>query len=227
MEQEKWEQVEGFERYLISTRGRIISTVSRPKELKIQTDKLGYKFIRMYPVDARFGYYPNDRGMIPKLEKIHRLVLQTFNPTKDKSLQVNHLNGDKSDNRLDNLEWVTHSYNIQHSWDIGLRDNHMVERGAVKRRRPVVAIHKDGSRRYFASRMHLYFNMKCSRAAISIYLRADDFISRGPAKGYTFQGIDKLPEGEKFEWVEDYKGKIKVYNERFYYNNLRRKKLDN
>jgi len=223
---EEWKQVEGFERYLISTRGRIISTVTKPKELKIQTDKLGYKFIRMYPVDARFGYYPNNRGVIPKLEKVHRIVLQTFNPTKDKSLQVNHKNGDKSDNRLENLEWVTHSYNIQHSWDIGLRDNAMVERGAIKRRKPIVAIHTDGHKRYFASRMHLFFNLKCSRGIISLCLASDKIIQRGPAKGYTFEGIDKLPEGEKFEVVENYKEKIKVYNEHFYYNNLRRKKLD-
>ncbi len=224
MKQEEWKQVEGFERYLISTHGRAISTVTKPKELKIQTDKLGYKFIRMYPEDARFGYYPGKRGMIPKLEKIHRLVIQTFNPTEDKSLQVNHVNGDKSDNRLENLEWVTHSYNIQHSWDIGLRDNAMVERGALKRMKPIVAVHKDGHKRYFQSRMHLFFNLKCSRAIISLCLASDKIIQRGPAKGYTFENIDTLPEGEKFEVVENYKEKIKLYNEHFYYKKRMRKR---
>ncbi len=224
---EKWLQVPGFERYLVSNTGRLISTVrGKAKELKPQQDALGYLHFRLYPEDGRFGSYSPKRGIRPKLYKIHRLVLETFNPTEDTTLQVNHISGDKTDNRLNNLEWVTHSYNIQHSWDIGLRDNAMVERGALKRMKPVVAIHKDGHKRYFQSRMHLFFNIKCSRAVISLFLLKDDYIRRGPAKGYTFENIDTLPEGEKFEVVENYKERIKVYNEHFYYNNKKRKKLE-
>ena len=224
MKKEKWKQIEGFERYLISTHGRAITTVTKPKELKIQTDKLGYKFIRMYPTDARFGHYSGNRGMIPKLEKVHRLVLQAFNPTTDESLQVNHKNGDKSDNRLENLEWMTHSDNIKHSWRIGLRDN-SGEKGGKQRRRPLVAIHEDGHKRYFASRMHLFFNLGCSRALISIILRSGEFVQKGPAKGYVFKNIDTLPEGEKFERVKNYREKIQRYNERFWYKKRNRNKL--
>lgn len=226
MKKEQWKQVEGFERYLISTHGRVITTVTNPKLLKIQTDKLGYKFIRMYPEDARFGWYPNNRGMIPKLEKVHRLVLQAFNPTKDESLQVNHKNGNKSDNRVDNLEWVTHSYNIQHSWDIGLRDN-SAEKGGKQRRRPIVAIHEDGHKRYFSSRMHLFFNLGCSRALISLILESGKYVQRGPAKGYVFKDIETLPEGESFEHVENYREKVQVYNERFWHRKRNKNKLVN
>ena len=222
---EKWLQVPGFERYLVSNTGRVISTArGKAKELKPQQDALGYLHFRLYPEDKRFGSYGSKRGIIPKLYKVHRLVLETFNPTEDTMLQVNHISGDKSDNRLENLEWVTHSYNIQHSWDIGLRDNAMVETGAIRRRKPIVAIHKDGHRRYFESRMHLYFNLKCSRAIISLCLASDKVIQRGPAKGYSFENINTLPKGEKFENVENFKEKIKVYNERFYYKNKKNKK---
>ena len=223
---EEWKQVPDYERYLVSNTGRVITTVrGKARELKPQTDALGYHHYRLYPEDERFGSYGPGRGKRSKLYKAHRLVLETFNPTADTTLQVNHISGDKTDNRLDNLEWVTHSYNIQHSWDIGLRDLHG-EKGALKRMKPIVAIHKDGHKRYFQSRMHLYFIIKCSRAAISNFLRKDDFIKRGPGKGYTFQSIPKLPEGEKFEPVENYKNRINVYNERFYYRKKRKKKLD-
>lgn len=48
---------------------------------------------------------------------IHRLVIQTFMPNKNyKELQVNHIDGNKENNSLENLEWVTPSENVQHSW---------------------------------------------------------------------------------------------------------------
>lgn len=43
---------------------------------------------------------------------VHRLVMETFSPTSDTSLEVNHIDLDKSNNKLTNLEWVTHHENI-------------------------------------------------------------------------------------------------------------------
>lgn len=47
----------------------------------------------------------------------HRIVLTTFKPTNDSIYQVNHIDMDKHNNRLDNLEWVTASENVQKAWD--------------------------------------------------------------------------------------------------------------
>lgn len=70
----------------------------------------------------------------------HRIVLATFNPVPGwENLEVNHKDGNKSNNKLENLEWVTTKENIHHAWETGLArggENHgratMSEATAIK-----------------------------------------------------------------------------------------------
>ncbi|KFN06423.1 hypothetical protein HNV23_27175 [Bacillus paranthracis] len=69
-----------------------------------------------------------------KLISTHRLVAETFIENHEKLPVVNHLDGDKQNNRVGNLEWTTYKGNTQHAWDAGLID--------IKK--PVVQLSLDG-----------------------------------------------------------------------------------
>lgn len=53
-------------------------------------------------------------------EQVHRLIAKTFIPCNDYSLDVNHKDGCRTNNTVENLEWCSRSYNLKHALDIGL-----------------------------------------------------------------------------------------------------------
>ncbi len=103
---EVWRDVKGFEGlYMVSNIGRVRSFTwkMRGKIMSSQLDKWGYLAVGLHD------------GKRHKRELIHRLVAYAFIPNMMDKPGVNHINGDKQDNRAENLEWATQRENNNHS----------------------------------------------------------------------------------------------------------------
>lgn len=83
--------IEGFPNYTISSEG-VVFNLRTQKIQKLQTDRDGYMVVNL----------SNDG--IKKQKRVHRLVATAFIPTDDYSLTVNHKDGNKQNNTVDNLE---------------------------------------------------------------------------------------------------------------------------
>ena len=112
MIEERW--IEGFEGiYSITSCGICFSyRKGLKKEMKAgftqRNKEKQYKFVNL-SMDGKF-----------KANYIHRLVACAFIPNPENKPCVNHIDGDKKNNRVDNLEWVTYSENVFHAVEIGL-----------------------------------------------------------------------------------------------------------
>ena len=118
---EIWKDIKGYEGlYQVSNLGRI----KRLSFLHGKSKKIIKKEKILKPIiNKRNGYVYcglSDNGT--KSIRLHKLVLNTFNPCDDEKMQVNHINGNKQDNRLENLEWCTCKENINHAYKIGLKE---------------------------------------------------------------------------------------------------------
>lgn len=84
------------------------------------------------PYKNVFGYLIVylSKNNIRKNCRVHRLVAQTFIDNPENKPQVNHINGIKDDNRIENLEWCTNGENEKHAYKLGLKT---INKGCYKK----------------------------------------------------------------------------------------------
>lgn len=106
---EIWKSVVGYEdTFEVSNMGNFRRKGST-KNLSVFIHKSGYCLV---------GTNPNGRKGKPKTFRVHREVAKCFIPNTQNLPQINHINGDKTDNRVENLEWTTATNNVKHSYDV-------------------------------------------------------------------------------------------------------------
>lgn len=109
---EIWRKIEGFEKYEVSNLGRVRSLdYKHTGEIKV-----------LRPILNRYGYLRINLYKNSKLcsRSIHRLVAQAFILNPENKKQVNHIDANKQNNIVSNLEWCTNLENMQHARDMGL-----------------------------------------------------------------------------------------------------------
>jgi hypothetical protein len=137
MEEEIWKPIEdSLGMYEVSNLGNVRNSETK-RHIK-QTHTRQYSYVSIWYGDKRVR------------KTVHRLVLCAFSPNNGGNLQINHKDENPGNNRLDNLEWCTASYNASY----GSRNRRMLDtrlrNGGAKMERPVFGIRGD-ERLYFKS----------------------------------------------------------------------------
>lgn len=114
--EEIWKPIDGTGgMYEVSNTGKVRSLNylghGKTQELSLTTDKKGYIRVSLYKKTGK-----------RKSERIHRLVAKAFLENPDKKPEVNHIDGDKKNNAVWNLEWATPSENTRHAYKNGLKE---------------------------------------------------------------------------------------------------------
>ena len=141
-------QIKGFPNYEVDTLGKVYSLVGKGRELKIVYKKL------------RYGAVTLRKDCKNHNKCVHRLVAETFIPNPENKPEVNHNDGDKTNNSVDNLQWTTRKENMEHAHQTGLIDNRGESSGMNKlTEKDVIEIYKMYKQGYTQSEISRWFDM--------------------------------------------------------------------
>lgn len=106
--------------YTITKEGKVYSYKSGyKKEMKGSIDDKGYPYVDLTQSNGK-----------RKCPKTHRLIALAFISNPEGKPQINHIDGNKRNNKISNLEWVTQSENVKHSYLTGLNNPNTYSKGS-------------------------------------------------------------------------------------------------
>jgi hypothetical protein len=152
---EVWKDINGFDgKYSVSNLGNIRSNgfYVIPNSEVVKPFWKAPKIMKTYK--GNHGYLTISFGRKYK-KLVHRIVLETFIDNKNNYKDVNHINGIKTDNRLENLEWCNRSQNNIHAYKTGLRKCDFNHKSAMTCLNTETGIYYDNARE-----AHRYSNLK-------------------------------------------------------------------
>lgn len=112
-QQEQWKAIPGTEgRYEVSSTGKVRTLRRRPQQLTLTRHASGYMYAMIEINGKRYK------------RRVHRLVAEAFLPNCNNMAEVNHKDGNKENNDVNNLEWLDRSGNMRHAYSSGLKQPH-------------------------------------------------------------------------------------------------------
>lgn len=156
-------QIKGFENYSITQNGEVFNNKTGKRKAIFQNKKNKYFYVDLWK--------QNRSHKIP----IHRLIAETFIPNPENKPTVDHKNGDRTDNSIQNLRWATYSEQNSRFNTIGIRSE------------KIVAIHQDGARINFDRIKDAAEYFHCTLGNISQMLKIGTFGKRSKTRYYKFE----------------------------------------
>ena len=175
-----WKDIENWDSYCVSTLGDILRKDKNNIIVPI-SDRDGYLQVRLSHHNKQ------------KTFKVHRLVAQAFIPNPNNYPQVNHKNGIKSDNRIENLEWCDGKYNVNYSHSKIYHDS------IAHRMKPVIQLSLNGE---------VIQRFESVRSAAKSVNATNSHISDA------CNGKYKTCKGYMWKWIEDEPVKLKEEEQR-------------
>lgn len=192
--------LKGFEHYFVTRDGRVFNTLNphgnildKPVEVKTHLNKsIGYKQTTLQNKKL---------GLKPKTVYVHRLVAETYlNKPSENHNEVNHKNLNKTDNRLENLEWVTRSENRKHLLDT---------LGSAGGNNHGVRYHLDINPNLLRIGIKVYGITQCAKDVADIWDCSENFaLELLKENGCEAFGKHKLPKMQKDALLDDMKNQI-------------------
>ena len=162
-----WKDISGMVGlYLISNEGDVFGC-KRRKDLSLTEDNDGYLRVGLSFQNKVYSKF------------VHRLVAEAFIPNPEKKPQVNHKDGNKKNNNIENLEWSTAKENINHAHRTGLATNSHL-------RKKVECIYPDGTKKIFESIKDICCELKFDHHTITYQIKNEKAKNR---RGYKFSFV--------------------------------------